>query len=164
MHRIIFVLALFPLAAQAELDQWEQNQIRKSYQEQIFNRPATIRNKPADQRYAEKIFPKSVVIDRPAYTPMPEVPEVQVFTGRELEFEQFLSILSKTIGYKPPIFLQVPVSVMKRPVILNSRPHDLASMVSWLETRTGTRIAVYPDSKTIQVSANHEQTAHRSGD
>lgn len=161
--KLSFLLALLvaPTSAFAELDQWERNQVREHYQEQIFNRPGSIRGKPADQRYMERVFPNTAIVDRPRLAPLPEIPSVQVFSGRELRFEQFISLLAKSIGYNSPDFIQVPVSLRERPIILNSRVHDLPSLVDWLEVKTGTRIAVYPDSKTIQVSAPHEHTGTR---
>lgn len=156
MRLVILGLCLVPGFASGELDQWDKNNIRKHYQESVFNRPAEVSNKPVDQRYAEKLFPETVTVDRPAYAPLPEIPDVQVFTGREIAFERFISLISKTIGYDSPVFLQVPVSIKQRPIILNSEIHSLPDLVAWLELKTSTRIAVYPDSKMIQVTARDE--------
>lgn len=164
MRAFLWTLLCLPALASAELDQWDKNQIRQYYQESVFNRPAEISNKPVDQKYTEKLFPSTVTIDQPLYAPLPEIPSLQVFTGRELPFERFLSLLSKTIGYESPQFLHVPASLKERPIILNSQVHDLPALVSWLEVRTGTRIAVYPDSKTIQVSAPNDYSTNRQRD
>ena len=161
MRLLLLALSLTPLLASADLDRWDKNEIRKHYQEQAFNRPGTVRGKPVDQKYMEKRFPDTVTIDQPRLAPLPEIPSVQVFAGRELPFERFISLLAKSIGYNSPDFFQVPVSLMERPIILNSRVQDLPSLISWLEVKTGTRIAVYPDSRTIQVSASHEHTGKR---
>lgn len=156
MRILVMAICVLPSYASAELDQWDKNAIRQHYQEAIFNRPADISNKPVDQKYSEKAFPRTVIIDRPAYAPLPELPDLQVFSGREIAFERFISLISKTIGFDSPVFLQVPVSVKKRPIILNSEIHSLPDLVAWLELNTSTRIAVYPDSKMIQVTAHDE--------
>lgn len=156
MRILVVAFCALPAFVSAELDQWDKNAIRQHYQEAVFNRPAEISNKPVDQKYSEKTFPRTVVVDRPAYAPIPEIPDVQVFTGREIAFERFISLISKTIGYDSPVFLQVPVSIKQRPIILNSEIHSLPDLVAWLEMNTSTRIAVYPDSKMIQVTARDE--------
>ena len=104
MRLFLLGLCLIPGFASGELDQWDKNNIRQHYQESVFNRPAEVSNKPVDQRYAEKLFPETVTVDRPAYAPLPEIPDVQVFTGREIAFERFISLISKTIGYDSPVF------------------------------------------------------------
>lgn len=159
----LLIASLLPALAGAELSQWEKNDIRKHYQEETFNRPATIRNKTVDQRYMEQLFPKSVTVDSPLYAPLPEIPSMQVFGNREIEFERFVTLLSKTIGYNSPIFLHIPMSISKTPIVVNADVHDLAELVDWLELRSGTRITVYPEAKTIQVTAEHDITATGSG-
>lgn len=156
MRCLVIALSTLPAFAFADFDQWDKNDIRKHYQESVFNRPAEVSNKPVDQRYAEKVFPQTVTVDRPAYAPLPEIPDLQIFTGREIAFERFISLISKTIGYDSPVFFQVPVSIKQRPIILNSEVHSMPDLVTWLELKTSTRIAVYPDSKVIQVTAQDE--------
>lgn len=134
------------------LSQWEKNAIREQYQEAIFNRPATIRNRTSDQKMFESLTQQAPKIDRPRYAPLPDIPDVRVFANRELGFQTFITMLSKTIGYETPIFLHVPVSILEKPIIVNTEFHSLIHLVDWLEARTGARIAIYPDSKTIQVS------------
>lgn len=152
---LLSVLATTTFQASAEMSQWEKNSIREAYQEAIFNRPATVRNLPPDQRYMREINDPEPQLDLPSYAPLPELPSVQVFASRELPFELFLRNLSRTLGFKTPDFAHVPVSILQKPIIVNSEFHDLNQLVGWLEVRTGTRIAVYLEAKTIQVTARN---------
>lgn len=159
-----WLLLIAPLMGNAsELTQWEKNDIRKHYQEEVFNRPATVRNQAVDQRYIDEISRDPVIHDSTRYAAMPEIPSLRVFAGRELQFEKFIEMLSKTLGYNSPIFLHIPVSISKTPIIVNSEMHDLAQLIDWLELKSGTKITVYPEAKTIQVTAENDFTSSGSG-
>jgi|SRR5690606_5862338 len=152
------IAAVLSLAFQCQvsnaesLPQWQKNMIRSDIQTQILNRPATIQGMTAEDRIIAEWFRPSVQIDSPRYAPSKPVPDIQAFQGIDIPFERVLSLLSKTLGYETPISLRLNSSILGTGISLNDRFNTLDDLVSYLESQTGTRIALYPEARTIIVS------------
>lgn len=155
---LTFAIVLIPIsysshsAGEEALPQYQKNMIRQDIQREILNRPASIRGMTTEELIIHEWFSPKVTVDGPRYAPEPIVPELQAFQGIDLPFERVISLVSKTLGYESPIYLRVSSSVLGRAISLNDRFNDLDDLVAYLEHQTSTRIAVYPEARSIIVT------------
>jgi len=149
---LIILCGVMGLSAHADM---REDAIR-AQAEAMFMKDGTIARRSAESHLIARLMQTNA--KKASYIHIPEIPDVQAFTGMHLPFQYALQLLSLSMGYGQP-YVQPGIDMNQR-VTLSREFKSADEHLARLQQQTHTVINVFPSSHTITVVAN-TQKDHR---